>query len=167
MKNSHVNRFGFLGVMAFLACTASMTATTISYSGTLPNPNALFEVQFTITQTENVTIQTTGIPNTNVIVPVLWLFNSTDTVQLDKNDPPFPQNAIMTETNLAAGTYDIILSTFDQHYCAANTNCNGVVYGNTGWSYNGSFFNAPGNFNLTITSSSSMTDNTLACEDNS
>jgi len=35
--------------------------------------------------------------------------------------------------------YLLVLSASDQHYCLANTNCNGVVYGNTGWSDNGNF----------------------------
>lgn len=168
MNINTMKRYGLLALTALLAGSGStLMATTITYSGTFPNPNALFEVQFSIAGTSNVSIFTNGAVGTNEIFPVLWLFNSTDTVQLDKNDPPSLQNASMTETNLAAGIYDVILTTFDQHYCAANTVCNGVVYGNTGWSYNGSFFGGSQNFSLTIQSASSFTDNTSSCETNS
>jgi hypothetical protein len=167
MKINTLSKFGFLAVTAFFAGSASLMASTISFSGTLPNPNALFEVQFTIGAVSSVSIFTNGTVGTNEIFPVLWLFNSTDTTQLDKNDPPALSNASMTETNLAAGTYDVILSTFDQHYCQANTNCNSVFYNNTGWSYNGSFFGGSQNFSVTIQSASTFTDNTSSCETNS
>jgi hypothetical protein len=168
MKMNTMKRFGLLAVTALLAGSAStLMATTITYTGTFPNPNALFEVQFSIAATSTVNIFTNGTPGTNEIFPVLWLFNSTDTTQLDKNDPAALQNASMTETNLAAGIYDVILSTFDQHYCKANTNCNGVFYNNTGWSYNGSFFGGSQNFSVTIQSASTFTDNTSGCETNS
>jgi hypothetical protein len=168
MKTMKMNRFRLLAAAALLAGSAStLMATTITYSGTFPNPNALFEVQFSIGATSNVSIFTNGTVGTNEIFPVLWLFNSTDTTQLDKNDPSPLQNASMTETNLAAGIYDVILSTFDQHYCKANTNCNGTVYSNTGWSYNGNFFGGSHNFSLTIQSDSNITDKTSGCETNS
>ena len=166
MKINKINRFGLMAVAALLAGSASsLMATTITYSGTFPNPNALFEVQFSIASTSTVSIFTSGTPGTTEIFPVLWLFNSTDTVQLDKNDPAPLQNASMTETNLAPGVYDVILSTFDQHYCVANTNCNGIFYSNTGWSYNGSFFGGSHNFNVTIQSANTFAD-TFGCSDN-
>jgi hypothetical protein len=166
MKINTLRRSGLLAVATLLAGSASsLMATTITYSGTFPNPNALFEVQFSIAATSTVSIFTNGTPHTDEIFPVLWLFNSTDTIQLDKNDPPSLQNASMTETNLAAGIYDVILSASDQHYCKANTVCNGVVYGNTGWSYNGSFFGGSQNFSVTIQSANTFTDS-FGCSDN-
>ncbi len=109
MRNNVLSRFGLLAAAALLAGSTSLTASILNYSGTLPNPNALFEVQFSISTTSTVSIFTNGTVGTNEIFPVLWLFNSTDTVQLDKNDPPSLVNALMTETNLAAGLYDVIL----------------------------------------------------------
>lgn len=113
---------------------------TLNYSGNFPNnPNALYEVQFTTSAAANLTIATTSISN-NGFQGVLWLFNSSGTTQLTKNDPPVDVEA-MINTPEPAGTYLLILSAFDQHYCLANSVCNNVLYGNTGWSYNGDFGN--------------------------
>ena len=161
MRIQVLRRFGQLAGLALLAGSTSLMATT-TYSGSLPNPNALFEVQYTLTTTSNVTISTSGVPGGDFF-PFLWLFNSTDTMQLDKNDPLALQDASMTEANQAPGTYDVILSAFDQHYCVANTICNGFVYGNTGWSYNGSFFARSPKFNVNISSASTF--NSTACSE--
>jgi hypothetical protein len=158
MRNNALNRFGLLAVAALFAASPSLMASTINYTGALPDQNTLFEVKYTLTTTSTVTISTSGVP-TGDFFPVLWLFNSTDTTQLDKNDPAVFLNALITEINQGPGTYDVILTTFDQHYCKGNTVCNGVVYGNTGWSYNGNFFGRSPNFNLTIASDAPLMDN--------
>jgi len=159
-----IKTFLYVAALALLANTGSMMATPITFTGSLPNPNALFEVSYTIPvgTTATVTIATSGVPGGDFF-PVLWLFNSTDTTQLDKNDPNVNQDASMTETNQGPGTYDVILTTFDQHYCKANTVCNGVVYGNTGWSYNGSFFGRSTDFTLTISSAGDPINDSTGC----
>ena len=159
-----IKRFGYVSALTLLAGTSSIFGTPIVFNGSLPNPNALFEVSYTIPvgTTATVTISTSGVP-TGDFFPVLWLFNSTDTVQLDKDDPPVLQDATMTEVNQGAGTYDVILGTFDQHYCKANTVCNGVIYGNTGWSYNGSFFGRSTDFTLTISSAGDPINDSTGC----
>ena len=129
-----------LRLIAILAVASGSYGATLNYSGNFPNnPNALFEVQFTTSVASNLTIATSSISN-NGFQGVLWLFNSSGTTQLTKNDPPVDVEA-MINTPEPAGTYLLILSAFDQHYCLANSVCNGVVYGNTGWSYNGDFGN--------------------------
>jgi PEP-CTERM motif len=152
----------FLIAAILLLLSATAGATTLTYSGTLPDQNDLFDVEFSLATTATVTMQTSGVP-TGDFLPVLWLFNSTNTTQLDKNDPTALQNALMTEVNLAPGTYNLVLSTFDQHYCTANTACNGVTYANTGWSYNGNFFGRSPNFSVSITSTAALTDLTNSC----
>ena len=126
---------------------AVQAATIIPDSGTLPNVNALAEVTFTLNAPSDVSATTFNVGNPGFFNPTLWLFDlgTTPQTQLDKNDPAPNTNAAFdyqTDTSLLlpAGNYAVVLSAFDQHWCVANTNCNSVFYGNTGWSYNG----APG-----------------------
>jgi len=137
--------------MALVSGSVIASAATLTYSGTLPNPNAIFEVKFTLDTQANLTMQTTSVVGGGFDA-VLWLFDSTGTTQLAKNDPPANTEAMISEPNFAAGTYLLILSAWDQHYCLANSVCNGVDYGNTGWSYNGlpDFGGRGSNFALTI-----------------
>lgn len=130
-----------MAVMAVTLGASVLSATPLTYSGNLDpaNANELIEISFTTSATANLTIQTTSIVSGG-LQAVLWLFDSTGTSQIAKNDPPNDQEAVISLPNFAAGTYELIMSVFDQHYCAANTVCNGVVYGNTGWSYNGGYF---------------------------
>jgi hypothetical protein len=153
-----------LAVVTVLFGSLSLTGSTLTYSGTMPNSNALFEVRITLNSTQNLTIQTQGVgaPPVGNFNPILWLFNSDGTVQIDKNDPPANQNALITETNFGAGIYNVILSVFDQHWCTANTLCNGVVYVNTGWSYKGDIGSHSPNFTVQITGSD-ITDNSKSC----
>jgi len=155
---------GLVALAGLLFLSASAGASTLTYSGTLPNENDLFIVPFSLSTSGSVTMSTSGVPSGD-FDPVLWLFNSTETTQIDKNDPPASQDSSMTDI-LAAGTYVLILSTFDQHYCVANTNCNGVVYSNTGWSFNGNFFGRSPNFNVSITSSVTLNDLSNSCSTN-
>lgn len=132
-----------LAVMGFTAGSLLLSGAPIIVSGMFPdanNPNALFEFEFSTSAAANLTIQTSSISpaNGDGVQAVLWLFDSTGTTQLTKNDPPFDTEALINVAE-PAGTYLLILSSFDQHYCLANSVCNNVVYGNTGWSYNGDF----------------------------
>ena len=152
---------GLLAAAGLLFLSAPAGASTLTYSGTLPDDNDLFTVPFSLSAPGSVTMSTSGVSSGDFF-PVLWLFNSTETTQIDKDDPPVNQDASMTD-NLAAGAYMLILSTFDQHYCVANTICNGVVYSNTGWSYNGNFFGRSQNFSVSIVSSVTLNDLSNSC----
>lgn len=148
---------------------AVQAATIIPDSGTLPNVNALAEVTFTLNAPSDVSATTFNVGNPGFFNAVLWLFDlgTTPQTQLDKNDPAPNTNAAFdyqTDTSLLlpAGNYAVVLSAFDQHWCVANTNCNSVVYGNTGWSYNGApgpYHGAPGpdySFSVTISNSAAF-----------
>lgn len=146
--------------MALLTGSAFLAGATLSYSGNFPagNPNALFEVNFTMSTTADLTISTSTIAHDG-FQGVLWLFNSVG-MQLAKDDPPVDTEAMISLPGFSAGTYEVILSAFDQHYCLANTDCNGVVYGNTGWSYNGDFGSDNLNYAFTVnTSAGTLTEN--------
>jgi Bacterial pre-peptidase C-terminal domain/PEP-CTERM motif len=161
MRINTMSKFGFLAVTAFLAGSASLMASTISFSGTLPNPNALFEVQFTLGTASDLTLQTSSWAAGN-FDPVLWLFDSTGATQLAKNDDTSVSNkdSTISLTGFAAGTYLAVVSSFDQHWCVANTVCNGTVYGNTGWSYNGNFFGRGTGYALSIAATAANTPTT-------
>jgi hypothetical protein len=138
--------------MGLVAGCLTASGATLNFTGNLPNPNALFEVQFTLSTQANLTMQTTSVVGGGFDA-VLWLFDSTGTTQIAKNDPMTNVEAMISEPNFPAGTYLLILSAFDQHYCVANTICNNVVYANTGWSYNGlvNFGGRGSNFGVSIT----------------
>ena len=165
MKINTLSKFGFLAVTAFFAGSASLMASTISFSGTLPNPNALFEVQFTLSTASNLTLLTSSWAAGN-FDPVLWLFDSTGTTQLAKNDDTGVGNndSTISLPSFAAGTYLAVVTSFDQHWCVANTICNGTVYGNTGWSYNGNFFGRGTGYALSITATAANTPTTNSSE---
>ena len=152
MKTSHFPQVTFrvLAVMTLVFGSMHLSATPLTYSGFFPSndPNALFEVSFTTTATSTLTISTSSISHDG-FQGVLWLFNSSGT-QIAKNDPPVDVEANITLSTFAAGTYLLILSAFDQHYCLANSLCNNVVYGSTGWSYNGDFGNDNLNYAFSI-----------------
>jgi hypothetical protein len=174
-------------VFSLLAGSAAIHAATISDSGTLPNINAIAEITFTLTAPSDVSaitfnVGTAGYPNA-----VLWIFDlgTTPMTQVAKNDPNPDTNAMVDVVtgcgvagggcqfpgaDLPAGSYEVVLSAFDQHWCVANTNCNGVVYGNTGWSYNGMpgpFHGAPGpdfSFSVTIANDAALSKSGMSID---
>src|SRR5260370_36887125 len=115
MKTTHLPQLAFR-VLAVMALVSGSLGATLNYSGNFPNnPNALYEVQFTMSAQANLTIATSSISN-NGFQAVLWLFNSAGTMQITKNDPPVDMEAMISQPNFAAGTYLLILSAFDQPY---------------------------------------------------
>jgi len=169
----------FGGIMA-LFCSCTMTASTINVSGNLPsgNPNALIEIPFTANSNDLV-IQTDSWGTSGGFDPVLWLFDSAGATQLDKDDDicngaNFPagcgvavnRNAMIPNPgdsrggafSFSSGTsYLLILSAFDQHYCTANTLCEGVVYPNTGWTNGGSFNGLGTNYDIVFNATNAPT----------
>ena len=178
MKTSHLPKLAFrvLAVLTLAFGCSSLFAATLTYSGNFPadNPNALFDVNFTTSAPADLTVQTSSIAGGGAQL-VLWLFDSTGITQIAKDDPPNDVEAMiqigtpgMPATYFPAGNYQLIVSVFDQHYCAANTVCNGVVYGNTGWSYNGGYFsndNTSYAFSIT-TDSGTLTQNSATFDPN-
>jgi len=130
------HRYGLGSIMALFFGSVTLLGSPLTFSGGLPDPNAVLEVRFTLNAPENLTIATTSV-TAGGFDAVLWLFDSTGTTQLYKDDPPTNTDATISVPNFAAGTYELVLSAFDQHYCLANTLCNSVQYPNTGWSYKG------------------------------
>ena len=172
----------FLGVMVLLSGStalmgSSINCTSSGCSGNLetgmpltPNPNALAEVFFTVSNNTSFTVTTTSVDGPPGscgshcgFYPVLWLFD-TSMNQLGKDDPPANTNASLTcqsggtitcpqlPSGLTAGTsYELVLSSFDQHWCLANgMACNGVMYSTSGWSNNGSFHGLTDFFSMNL-----------------
>jgi hypothetical protein len=156
VKNSTALRgSAFLGVMILLLGSTALMGSTITCtatgcSGNLgANPNALVEVNFTANANTSLTMTTTsydgpptppGSCTTCGFDPVLWLFDGS-TNQLSKDDDidPSTKNASITFALTSGAMYQLVLSAFDQHWCVASTDCNGVSYSTTGWSNNGDF----------------------------
>src|SRR5207237_947508 len=109
MKTTHLPQFALsvLAVMGLVIVLPILSASTLTYSGTLPNPNALFEVQFTLGSQANLTMQTTSVV-AGGFDAVLWLFDSTGTTQLAKNDPMTAVEAVISLPNFSAGTYLLV-----------------------------------------------------------
>jgi hypothetical protein len=169
-----------LGGILAVCFSLTLTASTIKGSGNLPsgNPNALIEIPFTANSADLV-IQTDSWGTSGGFDPVLWVFDSTGTTQLDKDDDicnavSFPpgcgvvvnRNAMIPNAgdsrfgtfSFSSGTtYLLILSAFDQHYCKANTLCNGVVYPNTGWTNGGSFHGLGTNYDIVFNATNAPT----------
>ena len=145
--------------MALLSGAAQLAGQTFNYSGSLADPNKVFQIVFTLNSPANVTIKTTSWQAGN-FDPVVWLFDA-DTNQIQKNDDscngvgcsPISRDSLIQVQSLAAGTYTVYLSAYDQHFWRAGAAGNppGVLV--TGWSYQGDFAGLPSNYAMTLTTS--------------
>ena len=151
---------------ALLFCTALAHATSLEYTGAFADPNQIFEIQFTVTQTTTITAQTFGWHQGN-FDPVLWLFSSTFQ-QITKNDDAcngqnlpagcgttVNRDSLITAT-IPPGSYTIVMTTFDQHWWVFGTPGTPSFVKNTGWSYMGDFGGLPHNYDLVFTTSTSI-----------
>lgn len=172
------SRTPFRALLAIFAAAMAVQGATISFPGSLPsnNPDALVEITFTtpadVTGFAVFTDSFTSFASpSSGFDPVLWLFDPSMTTQLDKDDdicngapggcnnadPAANRNAEIPNAgdihggafSFSANTqYSLVLSANDQHYCVANTNCNGVFYSTTGWSNNGNFLGLSPNYDV-------------------
>ena len=172
------SRTPFKALLTIFAAALAVQGATISLPGSLPagNPNALVEITFTtpadVTGFSVYTDSFTSFASpSSGFDTVLWLFDPSMTTQLDKDDdicngapggcnnadPAANGNAEIPNAgdiqggafSFSANTqYSLVLSASDQHYCVANTNCNGVFYSTTGWSNNGSFMGLTPNYDI-------------------
>jgi hypothetical protein len=146
---------------ALVFCVASGHATSLEYTGTFADPNQLFEVQFTVTQTTTVTAQTFSWRQGN-FDPVLWLFTSTFQ-QITKDDDicngqgcsPVNRDSMITAT-IGPGTYILAMTTFDQHWWVYGAPGTPSYVKNTGWSYMGDFSGLPQNYDLVFTTNTTI-----------
>ena len=138
------------------------TAASLTFDGTLSDPNQIVQIIFTLDSTSSVTIQTTSWKAGN-FDPVLWLFDSAGN-QVTKDDDtcngvgcsPINRDSFVQVAALGPGTYTAFLSTWDQHFwrAIAAGNPPGVVV--TGWSYLGGFWGLPPNYSLTLMTSANI-----------
>ena len=145
----------FLGV--FASATAA-TAGTLTYTGSLADPNQILQIIFTVGSTSDVAIQTTSWKTGNFDT-VLWLFDAAGN-QVTKNDDscngvgcsPVDRDSLVHVSALPPGTYTAILSAWDQHFWRASPPTISV----TGWSYAGGFFGLLPNYSVTMTTSTNI-----------
>jgi hypothetical protein len=146
---------------ALLLCSACGHAASLEYTGTFTDPNQLFQVQFTLTQTTTVTAETFSWRQGN-FDPVVWLFTSTFQ-QITKNDDicngqgcsPVNRDSMISAT-IGPGTYVLAMTTFDQHWWVYGAQGTPSYVKNTGWSYMGDFSGLPRNYDLVFTTSTTI-----------